>query len=65
MSITPSERTQYLVEIALIVILLVIVIMVIARLFGPSISLYLNQLLQTPTPTPTSTPESLGINFIP
>jgi hypothetical protein len=59
MSFTPSERTQYLVELALILILLIIIIMVIARLFGPSITGMINQFIQTPTPTPTPAPESI------
>ncbi len=61
MSFLPNERTQYLVEFALILILLIIIILVIVRLFGPSISDFIDQLILTPTPTITPTPESTGI----
>jgi len=33
---------------------------VVIRLFGPSISDFVNNLLSTPTPTPTPAPEGSG-----
>lgn len=53
-------------EYALIFILLVLVIMVLYRLFGPSLSEWINDLRITPTPLPgTVTPEAyhLQMNF--
>ena len=60
MSFSPNEKGQGLVEYALILILLIIIILVVIRLFGPSISDFVNNLLSTPTPTPTPAPEGSG-----
>ncbi len=62
MSFSPNEKGQGLVEYALILILLIIIILVVIRLFGPSISDFVNTLLSTPTPTPTPAPE--GLTFL-
>jgi pilus assembly protein Flp/PilA len=58
MSFSPNEKGQGLVEYALILILLIIIVLVVIRLFGPSISDFVNNLLSTPTPTPTPAPEA-------
>lgn len=53
-------------EYALIFILLVLIIMVLYRLFGPSITEWINDLRTPPTPLPgTVTPEAsqLLLNF--
>jgi hypothetical protein len=60
MSFSPNEKGQNLVEYALIFILLIIIILVVVRLFGPSISDFVNNLLSTPTTTPTPAPEGLA-----
>ncbi len=61
MSFSPNEKGQGLVEYALILILLIIIILVVIRLFGPSISDFVNTLLSTPTPSPTPTPEETSL----
>ncbi len=63
MSFSPNEKGQGLVEYALILILLIIIVLVIIRLFGPSISDFVNNLLATPTPTPIPTPAAEGSAF--
>jgi pilus assembly protein Flp/PilA len=60
MSFSPNEKGQGLVEYALILILLIIIVLVVIRLFGPSISDFVNNILSTPTPTPAPTPEGLA-----
>lgn len=52
MSYSSNGRPQMIVEYALIFILVIIIIMVISRLFGPSIMIFIDNLLQTLTPTP-------------